>query len=94
MPEPTKTIRTADGVSLSEGDNAFNYYDHKPGRIARIDHFAQPDPANGQTSSTPIKEWTNYWFDFEHTDGSNTKAYLDGSRICSVTHARNKGWLR
>ena len=31
------TIKTEDGVRLSSGDRAFNYYDHKPGRVGHVD---------------------------------------------------------
>jgi hypothetical protein len=84
-------IVTADGVEVSEGDQAFNYYDHKPGRIGRIDERPQPDTLKGQDSSTPMEEWSNHWFTFLHDDGSRTS--LDGSRICSVQHAQAKGWI-
>lgn len=87
MPE----IKTADGVSVQEGDRAFNYYDHKPGVVERVDEQAQPDTMAGQNSSTPIEEWTNHWFTFRHDDGSS--ASLDGSRICSTEFAQKKGWV-
>lgn len=31
------------------------------------------------------------WFTFRHVDG--TKAFLDGSRICSTGFAQRKGWI-
>ena len=31
------------------------------------------------------------WFDFNHDGG--TRAYLDGSRICSIQYAIRKGWV-
>ena len=31
------------------------------------------------------------WFEFRHDNGS--KAYLDGSRICSIEFATKKGWI-
>ncbi len=85
-------IRTSDGKTLGEGDRAFNYYDHKPGRIGRIDAHAQPDTMTGQTCSTPIEEWSNHWFDFQHDDG--TSCSLDGSRICSIELAIARGWAK
>lgn len=88
--ESPRTIRTQDGVTLRQGDRAFNYYDHKWGRIGRIDDWAQPDTMAGQNSSTPIDEWTNYWFTFEHDDDTNVS--LDGSRICSAAYATRRGW--
>ena len=83
-------IITSDGVSLNEGAAAFNYYDMKAGTIGKIDQWAQPDTMAGQNSATPMSEWSNYWFDFHHADGSC--ASLDGSRICSVEFAERKGW--
>jgi len=90
VPQEHTTV-TEDGVTLGVDDRAFNYYDMKPGRIQRFLGFPQPDPAKGQSSATPLEEWTNYWFIFEHDDG--TSADLDGSRICSVQFAQKKGWL-
>lgn len=87
----TDSIRTQDGVQLKAGDRAFNYYDHKPGVIVRIDERAQPDTMAGQDSSTPVAEWSNHWFEFRHDDG--TSCSLDGSRVCSEAMARRKGWL-
>lgn len=84
-------IITEDGVELSSGIRAYNYYDMKPGTIGKINERAQPDPKKGQNSSTPVEEWSNHWFDFEHDDGSVT--LLDGSRICSVKYAQRRGWL-
>lgn len=84
-------IITADGVEVTEGDKAFNYYDHKAGTLGHIDHHAQPDTAKGQDSSTPMNEWSNHWFNFLHDDGTRTS--LDGSRICSLAHARRQGWV-
>ena len=87
----TRTITTADGRILREGDRAFNYYDMELGRIGRIDDRPQPDTLAGQTSATPVAEWTNYWFDFVADNGGVTS--LDGSRVCSLTTARHKGWI-
>jgi hypothetical protein len=84
-------IVTADGAVLHEGDRAFNYYDMRIGRIGRIDSRPQPDTMKGQNSSTPIEEWSNYWFDFVSDSGGSTS--LDGSRICTVECARRKGWV-
>jgi hypothetical protein len=86
-----RVIVTEDKVSLQSGDRAFNYYDMRPGVIGKISDRAQPDTMKGQNSSTPIEEWSNYWFDFQHDDG--TSALLDGSRICSTRYAKNRGWL-
>lgn len=85
------TITTEDRVTLAPGDRAFNYYDHKPGTIGKLDAYPQPDTMRGQSSATPVEEWSNYWFDFEHDDGSRT--LLDGSRICSVAYAKRRGWM-
>lgn len=87
-----RTIRTADGVVCTVGAAAFNYYDMKPGTIGRLDTYPQPDTMAGQDSNTPIAEWSNYWFTFNHDDGTRTS--LDGSRICSLAHARRKGWTK
>jgi hypothetical protein len=84
-------VTTQDGVEVGEGDRAFNYYDHKPGTIGRVENRAQPDTMKGQSSATPVAEWSNYWFDFRHDDG--TRATLDGSRICSEALAKRKGWV-
>jgi len=86
-------ITTQDRVVLKEGDAAFNYYDMKPGVIGSIDIYPQPNTMAGQNSSTPMEEWNNYWFRFDHSDdGSYTS--LDGSRICSVEFATRKGWIK
>ena len=85
----TQIITTADLVQLTEGDRAFNHYDCKPGRIGRIDSSPQPDTLAGQNSSTPVEQWSNYWFDFIEDDGHVT--ILDGSRICSVEYAKRHG---
>lgn len=84
-------ITTADNKTLEQGDRAFNHYDHKAGTIERIDSWPQPDTMKGQSSSTPISEWSNYWFDFRHDDG--TVALLDGSRICSIELAQRRNWV-
>lgn len=86
----TITTKTQDGVTLEQGDRAYNYYDMKPGFIERFLGYPQPDTMKGQNSSTPIDEWDNYWFIFRHDDG--TSADLDGSRICSTAFASRKGW--
>lgn len=45
---------TEDGCELETGDQAYDYYSMKPGKILK-DHHSDHDPG---------------WFDFEHTDGS------------------------
>lgn len=87
----TTTITTGDGVTLQAGDRAFNHYDHRAGKIGRIDSHPQPDTMIGQTCSTPVAEWSNYWFDFIEDDGHVTS--LDGSRICSIAYATRRGWI-
>lgn len=84
-------IQTADDHFLFEGAKAYNYYDMKPGTIGKIDNRPQPDTMKGQNSNTPIEEWNNYWFEFNHDDG--TTCSLDGSRICSLEYATRKGWI-
>jgi len=85
-------IITEDRVTLVRGDKALNYYDMRPGTIGEIDKYPQPNTMKGQNCSTPMEEWNNYWFNFNHADGSSTK--LDGSRICSVGYAKRKGWIK
>lgn len=85
------TTTTADGVELTLGSAAYNYYDMKPGLIERFDDYAQPNTMRGQNCDTPVAQWTNYWFTFRHTDGSS--ALLDGSRICTLQRAKARGWL-
>lgn len=85
------TIKTADGKVVDLGDRVFNYYDMKAGTIIEIDSHPQPDTMKGQNSNTPIGEWSNYWFDVRHDDES--RAGLDGSRICTIEFAKRKGWL-
>jgi hypothetical protein len=54
--DETKTITTEDGVTLKEGDRAYNYYGMKPGMIEQIHpdgwfRFTQkggPEFLNGQ----------------------------------------------
>jgi len=92
IPTGGKVITTEDKVRLVEGDRAYNYYDMRPGVIGKINDWAQPNISKGQNSSTPVEEWDNYWFDFQHDDG--TRALLDGSRICSIGYATRKGWVK
>lgn len=81
----TAKITTADGRTLSQGDRAFNHYDQKFGVIEEVDRYAQPDPLKGQSTATPLDEWSNFWFRFRHDDGSSCS--LDGSRIVSLEMA-------
>ena len=46
------TIQTEDGITLKEGDRAFNYYDMKPGVIGRIGNDGWFDFV--QNASTPL----------------------------------------
>ena len=85
-------ITTSDRVELNEGDRAFNYYDMQAGVIGKIDSYAQPDPSKGESSSTSVLRWSNYWFDFIQDNGTTTS--LDGSRICSTQFANRKGWTK
>lgn len=71
-------IRTEDGVTLQQGDDAYDYYNMKPGKIGRMASGADGDPPNDP------------WFDFDHTDG--TSCLLNGARICSVEFARRRGF--
>jgi hypothetical protein len=76
-----RLIVTADGKHVKQGDRVYNYYDCKWGTIERIDSHPQPNTMQGQTSSTPMEEWDNYWFTILHDEGSRTT--LDGSRIAT-----------
>lgn len=76
-----RIITTADGKKVTEGDRVYNYYDGEWGVIGKINNHPQPDTMKGQTSATPIEEWSNYWFQFIADDGSSCS--LDGSRISS-----------
>ena len=49
-------IRTEDGVRLTPGDRAYNYYDMQPGTIGSVANTGDPDP----------------WFDFNHDDGTRS----------------------
>lgn len=53
---PENTITTEDGVTLVQGDDAYDYYNMKPGKIGRMANTGDPDP----------------WFDFDHTDGTSS----------------------
>lgn len=83
-------ILTADSVTLHSGDRAYNHYDMKPGTISRTRHFPQPNLRKGQDSSTPIADWDDYWFTFDHDDG--TSCSLNGDRICTIAFAQSRGW--
>ena len=85
-------IVTSDNKVLTEGNRAFNHYDMAAGNISHISEYAQPDTMKGQSSSTPVEEWTNHWFDFVQDDGRIVS--LDGSRICSIEFAIRKGWYK
>jgi hypothetical protein len=74
MSEPV-TITTEDGVTLKEGDHAYDYYSMAPGVIGPISNFWSdpPDP----------------WFDFIH-DGTGKRVLLNGQRICSDAFAKGR----
>jgi hypothetical protein len=77
-------LTLADGTELPNraGARAFNYYDMEPCQIIipAGPNDAQPD-TSGQLPGG-IAWWVK-------TD----TGLLDGSRMCSLEHARQKGWL-
>lgn len=87
----SRQLTTADGHHFTVGDRVFNHYDMRAGVVESIDEYAQPDTMAGQGSHTPIEEWSNYWFYLREDDGGRT--LLDGSRVCSIEHARKLRWL-
>lgn len=78
-------VITEDGVTLQPGDNAYNYYDMKPGKIPTEDRlFSYYNPDAAPDAHRDI------WFKFQHTDG--TVCLLNGERICTVAFARRRGF--
>jgi hypothetical protein len=65
---------TEDGITLHEGDHAYDYYSMAPGVIGPAAGFDQPDDP---------------WFDFIH-DGTEKRVLLNGSRICSDAFAKRR----
>lgn len=75
-------IITEDDIKMRQGDLAYNYYDMKPGRIAKLELAFQ----SGQEGDLK----NGLWFEFLHDDGST--ALLNGARICSMKFALARGF--
>ena len=75
-------------VPHAVGTRVFNYYDHKAGTIARTATYPQPGtmPCHARDGNAA------WWVDVRHDDG--TRALLDQSRMCSISHARARGWIK
>lgn len=81
------TLRLADGADVPHeiGQRVFNYYDMLPGRIERLADRSEPD------TSGMLPHGEAWWVTVRHDDGS--RASLDGSRLCTIETAQQKGWL-
>lgn len=75
-------IRLADNVTvpLAVGTEIFNYYDMKAGYITGLPTRSEPD------TSGIMPDGKAWWC--ETTTGT-----IDGSRMCTLETAREKGWL-
>ncbi len=73
------TIRTADNQTIKVGEKAYDYYADKLDDTAVV-IFDRLDP--------------NYdeWGIWTHEDGTGM-VLRDGSRVCSLGHAKTQGWL-
>lgn len=75
-------------VEHAVGARVFNYYDGKAGVIAQRATYPQ-------APTMPVHQRDGgaaWWVYVRHDDGST--ALLDQSRMCSVEHARARGWLK
>lgn len=75
---------------LSPGEEAYDYYTMKPGRLpGRDDPEGGPGDYSfyGEGEPDPNKD---LWFQFIHTDGGS--ALLNGQRICTRRFARRQGF--
>lgn len=74
-------------VPHAVGSRVFNYYDHKAGHIERVATYpsAPTMPVHQRDGGAA------FWVTVRHDDG--TSALLDQSRLCSINHARARGWL-
>lgn len=86
---PPATIHLACDTEVPHavGTEVYNFYDHKPGVIERVATYPQ-------APTMPVHDRDGgaaWWVDVRHTDG--TRALLDQSRMCSMAHARSRGWV-
>jgi hypothetical protein len=79
--DPPATLRLADGKDVPHaiGVEVFNYYDMVPCTITRLATRAEPD------TSGQLPDGVAWWVD-------TTSGTLDGSRMCTLETARQKGW--
>lgn len=70
------------------GTPVFNYYDHKAGVIERVATY----PSAPTMPVHALDGGASWWVTVRHTDGS--AALLDQSRMCSMEHARSRGWIK
>lgn len=87
---PPATLRLECGAEVPHavGTPVFNFYDMKAGVIERT-------ATRPQAPTMPIHAWSGgaaWWVDVRHDDGSTT--VLDQSRMCSMEHARARGWVK
>ena len=84
-PEPPAQLRLACGhdVPHAIGTPIFNYYDGREGVITKLapKAMAQPD------TSGLLPNGVAWWVD-------TTAGYVDGSRMCCVPCARQKGYIK
>ena len=88
--EPLATLHLECGTEVPHrvGTPVFNYYDMKPGVITRVATYP-----NAPTMPVHSRDGgASWWVTVTHDDG--TGALLDQSRMCSLDHARQRGWLK
>jgi len=93
LPVPT-TLRLADGTDVPHevGTRVYNFYDGEVGTIVGLATRPQPD-TSGQLPDGAAW-WVDVLPDCRRGEGrSNLTTLLDGSRMCSIEHARKRGWL-
>jgi hypothetical protein len=86
---PPDTLHLEGGgvIPHAVGARVFNYYDHKPGTIEQTARYPQGPtmPVHGLDGGAA------WWVVVRHDDGST--ALLDQSRMCTINHARDRGWI-
>lgn len=86
---PPAELHLEDGATVAHavGVRVFNYYDRKAGHIERVATYPS-------ASTMPVHERDGaaWWVTVRHDDGSS--ALLDQSRLCSIEHAKARGWLK
>jgi hypothetical protein len=85
-----RKIRTEDGVEVGEGDRVYGFHSQltvgtiRPGSMGSEERKDEYHDRLMQGSTQP-------WFTVDFDNGKSE--LLNGQRVCSVEHARRRGWL-